>query len=60
LGKQCFSKILIKFGRESEGFIIRLTLSEKAVLMCDQSDAIPRLGIKKFNWWSEALPWSRQ
>ena len=23
--------------------------------MCDQSDAIPRLGIKKFNWWSEAL-----
>lgn len=33
----------------------RLTLSEKAALMCDQSDAIPRLGIKKFNWWSEAL-----
>ncbi len=23
--------------------------------MCDQSDAIPRLGIKKFNWWSEVL-----
>jgi beta-glucosidase len=23
--------------------------------MCDQSDAIPRLGIQKFNWWSEAL-----
>ena len=35
--------------------ISRLTLSEKATLMCDQSDAIPRLGIKKFNWWSEAL-----
>ncbi len=33
----------------------RLTLEEKAVLMCDQSDAIPRLGVKKFNWWSEAL-----
>jgi beta-glucosidase len=33
----------------------RLTLEEKATLMCDQSDAIPRLGIKKFNWWSEAL-----
>jgi beta-glucosidase len=32
-----------------------LTLEEKAILMCDQSDAIPRLGIKKFNWWSEAL-----
>src|SRR5690554_3517854 len=23
--------------------------------MCDQSEAIPRLGIKRFNWWSEAL-----
>jgi len=35
--------------------ISRLTLIEKATLMCDISDAIPRLGIKKFNWWSEAL-----
>lgn len=35
--------------------ISRLTLEEKAALMCDQSEAIPRLGIKKFNWWSEAL-----
>jgi len=35
--------------------ISRLTLSEKASLMCDLSDAVPRLGIKKFNWWSEAL-----
>ena len=35
--------------------ISRLTLEEKATLMCDVSEAIPRLGIKKFNWWSEAL-----
>lgn len=35
--------------------ISRLTIEEKAILMCDQSDAIPRLGIRKFNWWSEAL-----
>ncbi len=33
----------------------RLTLDEKAKLMCDESPAIPRLGIKKFFWWSEAL-----
>src|SRR4030043_968766 len=39
----------------AKDFINRLTLEEKAALMCDQSDAIPRLGIKKFNWWSEAL-----
>jgi beta-glucosidase len=39
----------------AKDLISRLTLTEKATLMCDVSDAIPRLGIKKFNWWSEAL-----
>lgn len=39
----------------AKDLISRLTLSEKASLMCDVSDAIPHLGIKKFNWWSEAL-----
>ena len=39
----------------AKDLISRLTLEEKATMMCDISDAIPRLGIKKFNWWSEAL-----
>lgn len=39
----------------AKDLISRLTLEEKASLMCDVSNAIPRLGIKKFNWWSEAL-----
>lgn len=33
----------------------RLTLEEKGQLMLDESPAIPRLSIKKFFWWSEAL-----
>ena len=33
----------------------RLTLEEKAQLMLDDSPAIPRLGIKRWQWWSEAL-----
>ena len=33
----------------------RLTLEEKASLMMHASPAIPRLGIKPYNWWSEAL-----
>lgn len=41
--------------QRANDLLSRLTLEEKAILMCDQSDAIPRLGIKKFNWWSEAL-----
>jgi beta-glucosidase len=39
----------------AKDLISRLTINEKATLMCDISDAIPRLGIKTFNWWSEAL-----
>jgi beta-glucosidase len=39
----------------AKDLISRLTLEEKTLLMQDQSPAIPRLGIKKFNWWSEAL-----
>lgn len=35
--------------------IVRLTLEEKTRLMCDVSEPVPRLGIKKFNWWSEGL-----
>lgn len=39
----------------AKDLISRLTLEEKAALMCDVSDPIPHLGVKKFNWWSEAL-----
>ena len=39
----------------AKDLLSRLTLTEKATLMCDVSEAIPRLGIKKFAWWSEAL-----
>ena len=41
--------------QRAKDLISRLTLEEKAALMCDVSEAIPRLGIKNFNWWSEAL-----
>lgn len=32
-----------------------LTLDEKISMMMDDSPAIPRLGIKRYNWWNEAL-----
>ncbi len=50
-----FQNTKLSFEERTRDLISRLTLEEKAALMCDQSDAIPRLGIKKFNWWSEAL-----
>jgi len=50
-----FQDANLSFEERAEDLISRLTLVEKASLMCDQSEPIPRLGIKRFNWWSEAL-----
>lgn len=56
-----FSKVLpyqnstLSSKERADDLISRLTLDEKVALMCDVSDAVPRLGIRKFNWWSEAL-----
>lgn len=41
--------------QRADDLISRLTIEEKAKLMIDGSDAIPRLGIKQFQWWNEAL-----
>ena len=43
------------FEERAKDLIGKLTLDEKTSLLFDQSPAVPRLGIKKFNWWSEAL-----
>src|SRR5574344_485084 len=50
-----FNDPKLPFEQRADDLIARLTLEEKAALMCDQSQAIPRLGIRPFNWWSEAL-----
>lgn len=39
----------------AEDLVSRLTLEEKVSLMQNASPAIPRLGIKAYDWWSEAL-----
>jgi beta-glucosidase len=50
-----FQNPILNSKERAKDLISRLTLIEKVSLMCDVSDAVPRLGIKKFNWWSEAL-----
>ena len=50
-----FQKFELSSEERAKDLISRLTLKEKSALMCDESEAIPRLGIKKFNWWSEGL-----
>ena len=41
--------------QRADDLLGRLTLEEKASLMMNGSPAIERLGIKPFDWWSEAL-----
>lgn len=41
--------------QRAEDLLQRLTLEEKAALMQNNSPAIPRLGIKPYEWWNEAL-----
>ena len=39
----------------AEDLISRLTIEEKTGLTINASQAIPRFGIKDYNWWNEAL-----
>lgn len=41
--------------KRADDLLGRLTLEEKAALMQNTSPAIPRLGIKAYDWWNEAL-----
>ncbi|CAH9144406.1 unnamed protein product [Cuscuta epithymum] len=36
-------------------FISLLTVDEKIPLLCDNSSAVPRLGIPAYQWWGESL-----
>jgi beta-glucosidase len=38
-----------------QDLISRMTLEEKAAMMSNITPGIPRLGIPKYDWWSEAL-----
>ena len=41
--------------KRTEALLKELTLEEKVSLMMDTSQPVERLGIKKYNWWNEAL-----
>jgi beta-glucosidase len=38
-----------------QDLIARMTLEEKAAMMQNSTPGVPRLGIPKYDWWSEAL-----
>ncbi|KAK1354270.1 putative beta-D-xylosidase 2 [Heracleum sosnowskyi] len=50
-----FCRSSIKISDRVNDLIGRLTLKEKIGLLVDNAAAVPRLGIKGYAWWSEAL-----
>ncbi|MFL9833677.1 xylan 1,4-beta-xylosidase [Chryseobacterium terrae] len=45
----------LSFDQRATDLLQQLTVEEKISLMMDSSQPIKRLGIKKYNWWNEAL-----
>ena len=41
--------------QRADDLISRLTIEEKTALTLNASEAIPRFGIKAYDWWNEAL-----
>ena len=45
----------LDFEERARDLVDRMTLDEKVTQMVYNAPAIPRLGIKSYNWWNEAL-----
>lgn len=54
-GTPAYKNSSLPAGERAEDLLGRLTPEEKVQLMMDRSKPIDRLGVKPYNWWSEAL-----
>ncbi|KAK7379037.1 hypothetical protein VNO80_04489 [Phaseolus coccineus] len=50
-----FCKVSVAIAERVKDLIGRLTLEEKVRLLVNNAAAVPRLGMKGYEWWSEAL-----
>ncbi len=50
-----YQNIKMSFEERARDLISRMTLDEKISQLINDAPAIPRLGIEKYDWWSEAL-----
>ena len=55
LKKYAFCDSSLKVKTRVNDLVRRLTLEEKIGYLVDKASSIERLGIAKYNWWSEAL-----
>lgn len=45
----------LSFGERATDLVARMTLDEKIPQLINDAPAIPRLGVREFNWWNEGL-----
>jgi len=55
MAQDAYKNPLLTPEERAKDLLPRLTLEEKVGLMQNSSVAVPRLGIKAYDWWSEAL-----
>ncbi|MFP4466598.1 MAG: glycoside hydrolase family 3 C-terminal domain-containing protein [Candidatus Goldiibacteriota bacterium] len=55
LEKPDYLNTKLPLDRRCDDLVSRMTHSEKLSQLIHESPAIPRLGIKKYNWWNECL-----
>ena len=53
--KEYIDSLVSTFEERTDYLLSELTLDEKVSLMMNSSAPVPRLGIKKYDWWNEAL-----
>lgn len=50
-----YSNTSLSFQERAEDLVQRMTLEEKISQLVNDAPAIPRLGVREYNWWNEGL-----
>ena len=50
-----YQNVNLSAEERAKDLVSRMTLDEKVSMMMNESPAIPRLGVKAYEWWNEAL-----
>lgn len=53
--KPRYQDISLSFGERATDLVAHMTLDEKIPQLINDAPAIPRLGVREFNWWNEGL-----
>lgn len=50
-----YQNMSLSFQERAQDLVSRMTLDEKLPQLINDAPAIPRLGVREFNWWNEGL-----